>query len=124
MLAHCWAHARREVIKATPQTGSPVADEVLRRIAELYKIEKEIRGQPAAERLAARQQRSRPLVEQLEVWIHAQRERLSRKSVMGVALGYLVNHWDGLRVFRKRCPDPIELLIAAARGPVHAVART
>ena len=24
----------------------------------------------------------------------------------------------------KRCPDPIELLIAAARGPVHAVART
>ena len=25
---------------------------------------------------------------------------------------------------RKRCPDPIELLIAAARGPVHAVART
>ena len=99
VLAHCWAHARREVIKSTPQTGSPVADEVLRRIAELYKIEKEIRGQPAAERLAARQQRSRPLVEQLEVWIHAQRERLSRKSVMGVALGYLVNHWDGLRVF-------------------------
>ncbi len=29
-----------------------------------------------------------------------------------------------LFVFRKRCPDPIELLIAAARGPVHAVART
>jgi hypothetical protein len=27
-------------------------------------------------------------------------------------------------VKRKRCPDPIELLIAAARGPVHAVART
>ena len=30
----------------------------------------------------------------------------------------------GARALRKRCPDPIELLIAAARGPVHAVART
>src|SRR3546814_1284528 len=63
VLAHCWSHARREIIKATPQNGSPVADEVLRRIAHLYGIEKEIRGRPAAERLAVRQQRSRPLVE-------------------------------------------------------------
>ena len=72
---------------------------MLRRIAELYGIEKEIRGRPAAERLAVRQQRSRPLVDELDVWIHGQRERLSRMSVMGVALGYLANHWDGLRVF-------------------------
>ncbi|MPZ12602.1 MAG: IS66 family transposase [Kiloniellaceae bacterium] len=99
VLAHCWSHARREIIKATPQNGSPIADEVLRRIAQLYGVEKEIRGQPAAERRAVRQQRSRPLVEELGIWIHAQRDRLSRKSAMGVALGYLVNHWEGLRVF-------------------------
>lgn len=99
VLAHCWSHARREVIKATPAKGSPVADELLRQIASLYAIEKEIRGQPPEHRLADRQARSRPIVEKLETWIDEQRARLSRKSPMGGALTYMANHWEGLCVF-------------------------
>jgi len=99
VLAHCWSHARREVIKATPGKGSPVADELLKQIAHLYAIEKEIRGQPPAQRLKQRQARSRPIVEKLDTWIADQRARLSRKSPMGGALAYIANHWDGLRVF-------------------------
>jgi transposase len=98
-LAHCWSHGRREIIKATPKAGSPVADEVLTRIAALYRIEAEIRGQDAEPRRRARQERSRPLVEELGTFLRAQAERLSPKSVMGGAVGYFLNHWTGLCVF-------------------------
>lgn len=98
-LAHCWAHGRREIIKATPKAGSPVADEVLTRIAALYRIEAEIRGKDADTRRHERQQRSRPLVEELGTFLRAQAERLSPKSAMGGAVAYFLNHWRGLCVF-------------------------
>jgi transposase len=99
LLAHCWSHARREIIKATPKNGSPVAEEALRRIASLYAIEKEIRGHSPGHRRAKRRARSRPIIDKLRSWIGEQRARLSRKSPMGKALTYIANHWEGLCVF-------------------------
>jgi len=98
-LAYCWAHARREIIKATPRAGSPVARAALEQIAALYRIEAEIRGEPPETRKAVRQARSKPLVEELGAWLAEQRRRLSAKSKMGEALAYAANHWDGLCVF-------------------------
>ncbi|MBN9890154.1 IS66 family transposase [Salipiger abyssi] len=95
-LAYCWAHARRELIKATPKTGSPIAAEALARIARLYAIEKEIHGRSAEERLALRRERSAPLVADLSAWVREQAARLSPKSRMGKALRYVLKHWDGL----------------------------
>ena len=98
-LAYCWSHGRREVIKAMPEAGSPIGDEILQRIAALYAIEKQIRGASPEVRRATRQERSEPLVAELNVFVRAQRELVSRKSNMGQALGYLMNHWDGLCVY-------------------------
>jgi transposase len=98
-LAYCWSHARREVIKAMPEAGSPIGDEILQRIAALYAIEKQIRGASPEVRRATRQERSEPLVADLEAFIRVQRERLSPKSNMGKALAYLANHWEGLCVY-------------------------
>ena len=98
-LAYCWSHGRREVIKAMPEAGSPIGDEILQRIAALYAIEKQIRGVSPEVRRATRQERSEPLVAELNVFVRAQRELVSRKSNMGQALGYLMNHWDGLCVY-------------------------
>ena len=39
VLAACWAHARRKFYEIHQATGSPIAAEALRRIAELYAIE-------------------------------------------------------------------------------------
>lgn len=116
VLAHCWAHGRREVIKATPKKGSPIAEEILKRIASLYAVEKEIRGQTSAQRRQVRQARSRPITDELKVWIRDQRARLSGKSPMGQALAYLANHWAGLCVFLddgrvEMDTNPIENLI-------------
>jgi transposase len=98
-LAYCWSHGRREVIKAIPDAGSPIGDEILQRIAGLYAIEKQIRGTSPEQRRAVRQQRAKPLVADLEAFIRVQRERLSPKSNMGHALAYLANHWEGLCVY-------------------------
>jgi transposase len=98
-LAKCWIHARREVIKATPKSGSPIADGLLKRVAALYEIEAEIRGFDPEMRRAVRQERSKPLVEEIGTWIDEQHRRLSPKSNMAKALAYILRHWDGLCVF-------------------------
>jgi transposase len=98
-LAYCWSHGRREVIKAISEAGSPIGDEILQRIAGLYAIEKQIRGTSPDQRRTVRQQRAKPLVADLEAFIRLQRERLSPKSNMGLALAYLANHWEGLSVY-------------------------
>jgi len=98
-LAYCWSHGRREVIKAIPEAGSPIGDEILQRIAGLYAIEKQIRGSSPEQRRTVRQRRAKPLVADLEVFIRTQRERLSPKSNMGQALTYLANHWHGLCLY-------------------------
>ena len=82
-LAFCWAHCRRRFYEIHQATGSPLAEEALRRIGELYAIEAEIRGRPAEERRAVRQERSKPIVDALHAWLTAQLGRVSGKSGSG-----------------------------------------
>jgi transposase len=98
-LAFCWAHCRRRFYEIHQATGSPLAEEALRRIGELYRVEAEIRGHPAEERRAARQERSKPVVEALHGWLGAQLARVSARSTLAEALRYALRHWDGLVLF-------------------------
>ena len=43
-LAYCWAHARRKLYEVAKNSTAPIAEDGLRRIAEIYKIEAEIKG--------------------------------------------------------------------------------
>jgi transposase len=49
--------------------------------------------------LAVRAERSKPLVIALEAWLRAQHQRVSRKSEIGKALAYALNHWAALTRF-------------------------
>ncbi len=98
-LAYCWAHCRRRLREIHDSSGSEIAAEGLRRIAELYAIEADIRGSPPELRLAERQTRSAPLVEAFGEWLTQQRVRVSPKSRLGEKLAYIARHWDGLRIF-------------------------
>ncbi|CAN5294303.1 hypothetical protein BH10PSE11_BH10PSE11_18780 [soil metagenome] len=62
-LAACWVHARRKFYEVHQATGSPIAAEALRRIAELHAIETTIRGERVDTRQGVRRDRSLPLVE-------------------------------------------------------------
>ncbi len=61
-LACCWAHTRRKLVEITRTGSTPIAEEGVRRIGELYRIETELRGLPAEARLTGRQDRSAPLI--------------------------------------------------------------
>jgi transposase len=98
-VAYCWAHARRKLKEVFDRDGSEIAAEGLRRIAELYAVEKDIRGCAPGQRLSARQARSAPLVAAFGEWLQQQRLRVSDKSRLGEKLAYIHNHWDGLQTF-------------------------
>jgi transposase len=98
-LAFCWAHMRRDFFQFHASTKSPLAAEVLARIAALYAIEAEIRGQPAQCRQQVRQQRSRPIVEALHDWLHIHIDKVSGASNLAKAIRYALRHWSGLTAF-------------------------
>jgi transposase len=98
-LAFCWAHMRRAFFQFHASTKSPLAVELLTRVAALYAIEAEIRGHSADHRRQVRQQRSRPIVEALHDWLHDQVKRVSGTSELAKAMRYAIRHWAGLVAF-------------------------
>lgn len=93
-LAFCWAHVRRKFYELAE--SSPLAADVLRRIAALYAIEAEIRGLPADDRRFLRNQRSRIIVDDLHQFLEARLRQVSAKSRLGEAIRYALTRWDGL----------------------------
>jgi transposase len=99
VLANCWGHFRREFYDIAKDGNAPVATEVLQRIAALYRVEDDIRGRSADDRLAVRQARTKPLVDALELWLRQQLARLSQGSTLAKAIRYGLNLWHGLYRF-------------------------
>jgi transposase len=94
----CWAHARREFYDA--RLNQPrQAHYVLGLVAQLYDIEDEVRLQGPEARLAARQDRSVPILNRLEAFLREQKDVALPKSQYGKAIAYALNHWPELRRF-------------------------
>jgi len=72
---------------------APLATEAVRRIDELFAIERTINGMPTGDRLAVRQQKSRPIVTDLENWMRTERTRLSRHAETAKAIDYMLTRW-------------------------------
>jgi transposase len=118
--AACWAHARRKFHDLHVARPSPLTTEALRRIAELYLIEAEIRGKPPDERRSVRQARARPLLDDLEQWLRCSLEKLSRKSDTSAAILYALNLWPALTRY---CDNgDIEIDNSAAERALRGIA--
>ncbi len=92
----CWAHARRKFHEVHQANASPLAEEALRRITGLYRVEARIRGRPPDERRAARLAESRPRLEALHDWLSDNLGRLSGKSELARAMRYVLSRWTAL----------------------------
>jgi transposase len=111
--AACWVHARRPFFamadieenarrKAAGRREiplSPIAIEIVRRIDALFEIERSINGKSSDERLAVRQNLSRPLVEDLEVYLRAQLDRLARGHDLAKAINYILRRRTAFTLF-------------------------
>jgi transposase len=111
--AGCWVHARRpffamadveqnarqQAAKKKAILLSPIAIEVVRRIDALFDIERPINGASAEERRVVRQELSRPLVDDLRVYLREQRARLSSAHDLAKAIDYILKRWEAFTLF-------------------------
>jgi transposase len=99
-LAFCWAHVRRNFYELQAgDTPAPIASEALARIAGLYAVEADIRGQTAEQRRQVRQRRSTPILEALKPWLEHQLTLVSGKARIATAIRYALSRWQGLSRF-------------------------
>ncbi len=111
--AGCWAHARRPFFALAdievsarrkaegkaPAPISPMALEIVQRIDALFEIERDINGKSADERRTVRRELSRPLVDELEARMRAERPKLSRGSDLAKAMDYMLKRWPAFTRF-------------------------
>ena len=94
----CWAHARRNFFDA--RINQPrEAHYVLGLIAQLYEVEDKIQACGPEQRVAARQERSVPVLTRLETYLRAQQPGALPKSQYGQAIGHALKHWDALCLY-------------------------
>jgi transposase len=105
--AGCWAHARRKFIDAE-KTAPEIAREAVELIRALYTTEKEAHDVSVAERLALRQERSRPVLAQLREKFLTWKEQLLPKHPMAEAVNYALGQWTELNVFCSDGAVPID----------------
>jgi transposase len=98
-LAFCWSHVRRRFYELAAAGAAPIASEALERIADLYRIESEIRGCYADDRRSVRRERSWPIIEALEPWLRDKLGLISQKTKLAEAIRYTLSRWQGLTRF-------------------------
>ena len=100
--AGCWSHARRKVVDSRalmPAIGAGALD-LIGRLFAVERAADEERLSPE-NRLALRQDKSVPVIEQLRDQLAAWKSQLLPKHPMAGALGYIQNQWEPLTVFTR-----------------------
>jgi transposase len=95
----CMAHIRRKFVDVFQAESSVIAEEAIKRIAGLYAVEKDGRGRPPDERVKLRQDRAKPILDDLESWLQAQLPRISGKSELAKAIRYALSRFKKLRPY-------------------------
>ncbi len=104
----CWAHTRRKFDEALrgQRTSNKNASkrtakesrarQALSQIQVLYRIERELKDVSVEQRYAARQERSKPVIEKLREWLDASIDSVPPQSLTGKALHYMDGQWPKL----------------------------
>ena len=95
----CMAHVRRKFVDIHRSQASPIADETIQRIAQLYAVEKEARGSPPERRVELRQAKATPVFDDLEAWLAQQLARVSGKSPLAAAIRYALTRMARMRPY-------------------------
>lgn len=105
-LCGCWAHARRKFVdvvkadKASKKSGQMrVADIALGHIKQLYAIEKEAKGLTVEERFQLRQEKAKPVLDNLGLWLRETYPKTPPKGELGKAIYYSLQQWQRLNVY-------------------------
>ena len=95
----CMAHIRRKFVDVFAAQGSAIAEEAIKRIAQLYGVEKQARGQSPEARAALRQENAKPIFDDLEEWLRDQLPKISGKSPLAKAIRYALGRMPKTRPY-------------------------
>lgn len=103
-IAGCWSHARRHFSNVTKTLGKDkskgtLANDALKQIAFIYKIEGMLNHLTPEERRQQRQLMVKPLVDAFFAWIKEHQSDVLPKSETGKGFTYCLNQEKYLRVF-------------------------
>jgi transposase len=118
----CLAHVWRKVVDVHRSQGSPIAEEAIGRIAQLYAVEKEARGSPPDRRAELRRAHAAPVSGDLQRWLAMQLTTISSKSPLAGAIRYALTRKERLRPYLDN--GILELDNNAAERGMHAIAYT
>ena len=71
----------------------------MKRIAKLYRVERELRDNPEVDRAAYRQEHSAPVLEGIKPILETERPRQLPQSNFGKAIHYTLERWDALNLY-------------------------
>jgi len=92
----CWAHARRKFYELFETKQSPVAQQALETIRQLYAIEAEAKTHSSEQRHVLRQSQALPIIDAFYHWLVAQRQRVPKGTVTAKAIDYTLKRWSAL----------------------------
>ncbi len=101
----CWAHVRRKFDQAIKAQGKlktkklPLAKQALQHIQLLYRIEKQTKDLDVEQRLALRQSRSVPVLNDLRKWLDQYLSVVVKQLALGKAMHYMDKQWDKLIIY-------------------------
>lgn len=104
----CLAHIRRKFFDVHAASGSPVAEEALRRIAELYAIEQQATGMTPAQRLAMREQCAIPALASMHDWLLITQRSVANGSGTAKAIEHALKRWPALQRYASSGSLPID----------------
>ena len=104
----CLAHIRRKFFDVHAASGSPVAEEALRRIAQLYAIEQQAAGMMPLQRHALREQHSIPALAELHAWLLATQRTVAAGSGTAKAIEHALKRWPALQRYASSGTLPID----------------
>jgi len=111
VLANCLTHGRRQVTDVAEQFPE-AARHVIEALAEVYKHDATCREDAlsAGQRLSFHQEHSKPVMDELQRWMHEQFDKrlVEPNSGLGKALRYLIRHWDELTLFLRQAGAPLD----------------
>jgi transposase len=109
IVAHCLAHARRKFVEVVDRFPEECRH-LLEVMKEVYQNDAATQDLSPPERLKYHQERSGPLMTDLEQWLKSQIQdrRVEPNSGLGKAIGYMLKHWQRLTLFLREPGVPLD----------------
>ena len=99
VLVSCWAHARRYFVDIVKSSKTSKASIAVNLIDKLYKIEKKIKNKSHEHIFSIRQEKSKPIIDRLFIFLKDIYPKCPPKSNLAQAINYSLEREFSLRIY-------------------------